>query len=214
VQTLGDTQSAVVAQVVLQAPVPQMYGEHELAPGIMQVPVPLQLAAAVSDEPVQVAGAQVVPAAYFWQPPVPSQKPFCPQLGAPASLHWLSGSVPAGTEVHVPGEPVSAHELQLVVQAVEQQTFCAQKPELHWPAVVQTVPFESLPQLPPAQVLGEAQSVLLPQVVLQALVAALQPYGSQSEDVTGLQVPAPSQLRAGVKVEPAHPAGAQVVPMP
>jgi hypothetical protein len=84
---LGDTQSAVVAQVVLQAPAPQTYGEQELAAGITQVPVPLQLAAGVSDEPVQVAPAQAVPAAYFWQPPVPSQKPFCPQLVAPAALH-------------------------------------------------------------------------------------------------------------------------------
>lgn len=86
-QTLGDTQSAVVPQLVLQAPAPQTYGEQELAPGITQVPVPLQLAAAVSDEPVQLAAAQAVPAAYFWQPPVPSQKPFCPQVAGPASLH-------------------------------------------------------------------------------------------------------------------------------
>jgi hypothetical protein len=32
--------------------------------------------------------------------------------------------------------------------------------------------------------------------------------------VTGLQFPAPSQLRAGVKVEPAQVAGAQVVVVP
>lgn len=119
--------------------------------------------------------------------------------------------MPAGTEMQVPGEPASAHELQLVVQAVEQQMFCAQNPELHWPAVVQAVPLESLPQLPAAQVLGDAQSALALQVVLQALAMVLQPYGSQSEDVTGLQVPAPSQLRAGVKVEPPQVAGAQVV---
>jgi hypothetical protein len=138
------------------------------------VPVPLQLAAGVSVEPLQVAAAQLVPAAYFWQPPVPSQKPLPPQLGPPASLHWLSGSVPAGMETHVPGEPASAQELQLVVQALEQQTFCAQNPELHWAVVVQAVPFESFPQLAAAQVLGAAQSVLMPQVVLQALVAVLQ----------------------------------------
>src|ERR1700689_2224660 len=104
--------------------------------------------------------------------------------------------------MQVPSEPASAQELQLVVQAVEQQTFCAQSPELHWPAVVHAVPFASFPQLPAAQLLGDAQSALVLQVVLQALVVALQPYGSQSDDVTGLQVPAPSQLRVGVKVEP------------
>ena len=57
-----------------------------------QVPVPLHDRADVSVDPVQLADAQVVPAAYRRQPPVPSQVPSVPQLGAPLSVHWFWGS--------------------------------------------------------------------------------------------------------------------------
>ena len=56
--------------------------------------------------------------------------PFVPQVVAPASLHWLSGSAPAGTATQVPTEPARLHALQVAAQAVAQQTPCAQKPEL------------------------------------------------------------------------------------
>jgi hypothetical protein len=48
-------QSALLVQLVLHAPVPQVYGEHEEVVGVPQVPAPLQVAAAVSVDPVQVA---------------------------------------------------------------------------------------------------------------------------------------------------------------
>jgi hypothetical protein len=59
---------------------------------------------------VQVAAAHCVPEAYFWQAPAPLQKPLLPQLAAPASVHWLNGSWPAGTLVQVPMLLVSAHD--------------------------------------------------------------------------------------------------------
>jgi hypothetical protein len=60
--------------------------------GDVQVPLPLQVVAGVRVEPVQEAAPHAVPAAYLWQAPLPSQNPFVPQVAAPASLHWASGS--------------------------------------------------------------------------------------------------------------------------
>ena len=62
-QELGDAQSAVVLHVVLHAPVPQPYGEHDDVVAVWQTPLPLQLRAGVSVVPVQVAAAHCVPAA-------------------------------------------------------------------------------------------------------------------------------------------------------
>lgn len=55
--------------------------------GAGQVPLPSQVAAGVNIEPLQVAAAHEVPAAYFWQAPLPLQDPLVPQVAAPASLH-------------------------------------------------------------------------------------------------------------------------------
>jgi hypothetical protein len=60
------------------------------------------------------------------------------------------------------------------VQALLQQTVCAQNPELHMAADVQGEPMANLPQLPVVwpegivQEAGEVQSVATLQVVLQA----------------------------------------------
>ena len=63
-QTLGETQSAFVAQVVRQVPpVPQVYAPQEVLVTVWQVPVPLQVRVGVSVEPVQLEATQVVPAA-------------------------------------------------------------------------------------------------------------------------------------------------------
>jgi hypothetical protein len=59
----GARQSAFVAQVVLQAPVPHRYGEQLTVAGVLQVPVPLQVADGVKVLPVQVAAAHWVPEA-------------------------------------------------------------------------------------------------------------------------------------------------------
>jgi len=58
--------------------------------------------------------------------PLPLQKPVVPQVDAPWSTHWPLGSgPPAATGAQVPSVPASAHETQLAVQAVAQQTPCA-----------------------------------------------------------------------------------------
>ncbi len=90
-QALGAAQSALVAQLVRQAPAaplaPHRYGAHEIAPGAEHAPFPSQAPAGVSVDPEQLAAAQAVPAAYFWQAPLPLQAPLVPQLAAPWSAH-------------------------------------------------------------------------------------------------------------------------------
>lgn len=80
--------------------------------------------------------------------------------------HWPSGSWPAGTLVQAPALPVSPQDLQLPVQAVEQQAPCAQIPELQSASAPQPAPIGFLPQLPLLQVVGAMQSASAVQVVL------------------------------------------------
>jgi hypothetical protein len=135
-----------------------------------QLPLPLQARAEVSVEPVQVAVPQETPLAYTRQPPAPSQKPSLPQVEAPASVHWLRGSAPAGTLLQAPSEPATAHDLQVPVQAVAQQIPSSQKPERHSEAAPQAVLVGFLPQAPLTQTLGATQSASPVQPILQALV--------------------------------------------
>jgi hypothetical protein len=132
--------------------------------------VPLQVRPEVSVEPVQLAAAQLVPAAYRRQAPMPSHVPSRAHVPAPSSGHWASGSWPLGTLVHVPGVPARAHDWQVPVHVVMQQTPCAQWAELHSVSPPQAAPIGFRPQLPLLQVLGDAQSVFVEQVVLHAPV--------------------------------------------
>jgi hypothetical protein len=123
-QVKGATQSASTVHVFRQAVPLHMYGSHIDVVAAWQVPVPLHDRDDVSVEPVQVAAAQLVPAAYSRQPPEPLQKPSVPQVDAPWSAHWLSGSVPVGTFVHAPSVPARPHDWQVPAHAVAQQYPC------------------------------------------------------------------------------------------
>jgi hypothetical protein len=59
----GPRQSALEAQVVRQTLVVVLhrYGEHDVAAGVLHVPEPLHVDAAVNVEPVHVAGWHCVP---------------------------------------------------------------------------------------------------------------------------------------------------------
>jgi hypothetical protein len=114
--------------------------------------------------PVQVAAAHIVPAAYRRQPPAPSHIPSVPQLGAPLSMHWFRGSVPAGTAAHVPGLAASAHERHVPVQLELQQTPCWQSPEAHSFPLVHVVPSTFFAHCPLMQMLGATQSASAEQV--------------------------------------------------
>jgi hypothetical protein len=134
------------------------------------VPVPLQVRAGVNVVPEHEAATQVVPVTYSRQAPAPLQVPSLPQLAAPASVHWLSGSWPAATLVHVPSVPASAHDLHVAVQVVAQQMFCAQMPLAQSLFAVQAAPLGRFVQTPVEQMFGDAQSVSAPHDALQAPV--------------------------------------------
>ena len=82
-QVNGATQSASTVQVARHAAPLHMYGSHVDVAAAWQVPVPLHDRDDVRVEPVHVAAAHCVPAAYSRQPPAPLQKPLLPQLAAP-----------------------------------------------------------------------------------------------------------------------------------
>jgi len=128
----------------------------------------------------------------------------------PASVHWLSGSCPAATLVHVPSVPASAHERQVVLQTLAQQMFCAQMLFAQSPFAVQVAPLGRRVQTPPEQMLGARQSPFTVHVVRHAPVP--QTYGVQLDEVAAWQVPVPLQVRTEVSVEPVHVATAQFVP--
>jgi hypothetical protein len=63
-QVLPDTQSAAeLVHVILHAPVPQRYGVHGLMVAARHIPTPSQVLGDDSVDPVQLAAAQLVPAA-------------------------------------------------------------------------------------------------------------------------------------------------------
>ena len=107
------------------------------------------------------------------------------------------------------------HVVQLAEQAVWQQTFWAQIPELHCGPVLHWLPSASVvPQAPVAvlQVAPGAQSAFDVQVILQTLLGVSQARGSHRDWFTVRQVPAPSQVRAGVSVVPMQLWSTQTVP--
>lgn len=174
--------------------------------------MPLHVRGGVYVEPPQLSATQVVPLAYRRQEPPPSQAPSVPQVVAPLSAHWPSGSAPAGTSVQVPAVPAIPHDRQAPAQAVRQQLPCSQKPLEHSVAPVQFAPLGFLPQLPPVQTLGATQLASVVQVTRQAPEPP-QTYAPQFVAVDVPQVPAPLQVRAGVKLVPLQVDAAQVVPV-
>jgi hypothetical protein len=78
---------------------------------------------------------------------------------------WDGSGLFAGTLLQAPIEPVSAHDLQALAQAVAQQTPCAQLPDAHSARSEQKAPFGFRPHELPVQTLpGEqfASAVQLP----------------------------------------------------
>jgi hypothetical protein len=159
VQTAGAAHAASLVQAALQTPAPHWNGKHELALGVTHAPWPSQVEPGVKVvvPAGQVEPAHAVPEAYFWQAPA-WHLPFVPQLAGPWSAQRPAGSVaPAGTFVHVPSEPVSAQDVQAPLQAVSQQTPCAQNDDWHSLGSEQEAPRIFLPQELPLQTLFVVQ---------------------------------------------------------
>jgi hypothetical protein len=114
--------------------------------------------------------------------------------------------------MQVPALPVIAHDLQVPVQVVAQQTASAQWPDLQSVSAAQLAPGGLGPQLPLVQKLpAPVQSASAEQVVLHDPVVP-QRYGAQDWLVGALQVPAPSQRPANESVEPVQPDDPQATP--
>jgi hypothetical protein len=146
-QVANGAQSALVAQVPLQALAPQANGKHELAAGVTQVPAPSQVDPGVKVVPLvgQVALEQAVPWTYFSHAPE-AHFPSVPQPGAPWSAQVPAGSGPEATAVQRPIDPAMAHDWQVPVQAVVQQTPCSQLLDWHSGSAEQKAPIGFLPQ--------------------------------------------------------------------
>jgi hypothetical protein len=101
-----------------------------------------------------------------------------------------------------------AHDWQVPVQAVAQQTDWLQCPCTHSPSAAQAAPSDFLPQRLPMQVFGLTQSLLDAHVARHAPLA---PHmnGVQLDCVPAWQTPAPLHSGGDVKVEPGI---GQVVP--
>jgi hypothetical protein len=97
---------------------------------------------------------------------------------------------------------------QLPQLAVEQQTPSTQLPLAHSVPTEQICPSRLRPHDPFVQNCPGAQSVSAVQTATQLWVAALQANGAHVWVVTGLQAPAPSQVRARLAVVGVAQAGA------
>ncbi len=143
-----DTQSAADAQLVLQAVVPQTYGEHEVVAPPPQVPVDVQVPSAVCTPDAQDPATQMVPVGCLWHPPLPSQKPLVPHVDAACATHSLSGSVPAPTAPQTPSLPpplrAAVHATHRPVHAALQHTPSTQLPDAHALAVAHAAPLAAL----------------------------------------------------------------------
>ena len=137
-----------------------------MVPGI-QVPVPSQRPASICVDPVQDCVPQARPGGYRRQAPAPLHDPSVPQLDAPESAHWFSGSVLAGIAVQTPRLPASAHDVQIPVHGPAQQTPWAQNPLLHSLPAAHAAPSGLRPQLVAVQTLPLVHSAVVVQLARQ-----------------------------------------------
>jgi hypothetical protein len=97
--------------------------------------------------------------------------PSVPQLLAPWSVHWFSGSVPVGTLVQVPRFPATAHDWQVPVQhGRAADPLLAQPGHALVPAPHARPPVGFFVHAPMTQTLGVAQSASAVHDVLHAFV--------------------------------------------
>ncbi len=82
------TQSALVAQLVLQFVVPHTYGLHDRSMPGAHVPAASQRPATRSAPMLHESMPHTVATAYLRQAPAPSHWPSSPQVAAPPSAQW------------------------------------------------------------------------------------------------------------------------------
>jgi len=138
-----------------------------------------------------------VVAAAFRQAPAPSQVPSNPQGGL-AAQPPRGSAPPAAIGWQEPACPPTLQARQVPQLAAEQHTPSTQFPLPHSPPALQSWPSRFKPHEPLLQTFPGAQSPSPAQTAMQ--VVPLQAKGAQLWVVAGLQVPAPSQLRASEAV--------------
>ena len=207
-------QSASLAQWLTQALFSQRYGTQFSIPCARQVPSPSQVPGVFIRSQVHEGATQTVSAAYFAQPPSPSQAPVWPHVDLSVAVQTLWGSVaPSAVGQQVPTRPLWLQLTQGPVQATLQQNPSAQNAEAHWLEAVQTAPMGRLPQLPFTHFTLAAQSASDEQVVTHALVLLSQLNGAQMVAGPGVQVPAPSHTRIPPTEAPSQVPGWQTLPL-
>lgn len=202
---LGEVQSASLPQAALHVAPLHAKDPHDCVTGGVHTPLPSQVRASVAmgglDCTGQTGAAHCVPAAYSWQPPLPSQNPVVPQLPAPWSMHCPVGSCPsAAIGWQLPRLPTMAHDTHGPAHAVAQQTRWAQTVLAHSLPVWQLAPLGLRPQEPISHTAGGAQSAVLAQVDLQAPAPHANGKHELAAGVT--HAPAPSHVDSGVSVVP------------
>jgi hypothetical protein len=130
VQTAGEIQSALPAQVDLHAPKAQMKFPQARLAGVLQTPLPSQVEAGMTVVvPPQAAALQLTPLSTNAQDP-PTQFPVVPQVEVAVARHLPCGSgALSATAVQVPTFPIRLQDLHASEHALSQHTPWAQKPD-------------------------------------------------------------------------------------
>jgi hypothetical protein len=206
------TQSAAVAQLVLQFVVPQTYGLHERSIPGAQAPAASHRPATRSAPAVHISIPHTVLTAYLRHAPMPLHMPSSPQVVTPSSPHSPFGSWPSGTLRQVPSLPPIAHDRQVPVQVVPQHLPCAQIMEKHSSLMPQVAPIGFLPQLPATQLLGATQSASDVHVVRHVFPSGAHWNGVQGCVVAPEHPPALSQVPVVVRMNPTQASAAHTTP--
>jgi len=126
-QVFGARQSVAWVAVVHafeHAPAVQCPGAQEVAAGVTQVPRPLQVGAALRENPsAHVGEPHDVPETFAQVPPLPHRPVLVWQgIAMLGVVEHIGSAVLAGTAEHVPIEPALLHASQAPPQAELQQT--------------------------------------------------------------------------------------------
>ena len=173
--------------------------------GVAHAPPPVQCEIGENVEPMHEAVPQLTPALACWQDPLPSQLPVLPH-GSCGVQRACGSASPDVTFEHVPALPRTLQAWQVPHDEVPQQTPSTQKSPVRQSLVI----VHGWPRrfLSPhrfvlgSQMFGARQSASTVQVALQAaFVVPLHMYGAQAIEAAAVQLPTPSQVRAGASVE-------------
>ena len=173
--------------------------------GVAHAPSPVQCEIDVNVEPAHEAAPQLTPALACSQAPAPLQLPVLPHGGWAVQRACGSAS-PGATFEHVPALPTTLQAWHVPHIELPQQTPSTQKsPVRHSDVAAQGCPRRFLSPhrfVFGSQMLGVRQSPSLVQAALQAAVeVALHTKGAQAIEAAAEQLPTPSQVFAGVRVE-------------